>query len=196
MAIELSRIPSLSSARLTYDASTEVLRGVIGQNPPFFIRAYSGGSRGHKARVSQPLAEKYLHWQASSFRSRLATTPQRLDAHKAYIERGGTLPQGHYRCHYKHHHAHFGECIYLDRQFDARVIRSPFALSPFSHGRKNDFFIHGGGPKGSDGCIVPQSETERRRLNRAVRDYKGSVTLEVINVPYELPAERFDGRLS
>ena len=187
---------SAASVTLTYDAATEILSGVIGNHPRFYMRAYSGGSRGHSPTVTQPLAQRYLHSQASSLRSYLATTPERKDARGNYIERGGTLPPGHYLCHYLQHLPGFGECIRLVPKANAFAIHSPFSSHAIPHGRNmHSFLIHGPGPKGSDGCIVPQPEVERHRFNRSVRDFDGHVILQVIRVSYALPAERFDGLL-
>jgi hypothetical protein len=184
----------IASATLTYDAAAEILSGVIGKHRPFFMRAYSGGSRGHDPKTSRKLAKEYLHSQASSLRSHLATTPERTDAHGNYIERGGTLPPGSYNCHYLHHLPGFGECIRIRPTTTNVAIHSPFASHPIPHGRDmHSFLIHGPGPKGSDGCIVPQPNAERHRLNHAIKDFKGRVVLQVIRVSYMLPAERFDG---
>lgn len=181
---------------LTFDAAAETLSGVIGKHPRFCMRAYSGGSRGHSPGVVQALTKRYLHSQASSLRSHLATTPERKDAHGNYVERGGTLPPGYYRCLYLKHLPGFGECIRLMPSAGAFAIHSPFASLAVPHGRNmHSFLIHGPGPKGSDGCIVPQPEAERHRLNRAIRDFDGPAILQVIHVSYSLPAERFDGLL-
>jgi len=177
-----------SVANLTYDAVSEVLSGNIGRYS-FRMTAYSGGSRGHRAGVKSALADKYLHNQADTLSSRLATTSEVKDSQGRYKRRGGTLPPGHYVCHYLAHHHAFGECIRLLRSADARAISTPFYPHPILHGRENDFFIHGSGPKGSDGCIVPAIRAERFRLNKAVKQFAGSVILEVKNVSYQLPPE-------
>lgn len=181
-------------ADLVYDAAAELLSGVLGTQP-FHIVAYSGGSRGHKTGVKAALAAKYLHDQAGTLSSRMATTPMIEDAHGNYKQRGGTLPAGHYVCHYVAHHKTFHECIQLLRTADALAIHSQFSPHPIPHGRGNDFFIHGSGPKGSDGCIIPANEAERHRLNRAVKQFHGKVMLLVKNVSYLLPAE-LEGQLA
>ncbi|HKF03582.1 MAG TPA: hypothetical protein VKB49_14790 [Candidatus Sulfotelmatobacter sp.] len=175
-------------ANLTYDAASEVLSGTIGRDS-FRMTAYSGGSRGHRAGVKPVLAAKYLHNEADTLSSRLATTSEVKDAQGRYKRRGGTLPPGHYACQYLPHHHTFGECIRLFRRADAIAIHTPFYPHPIPHGRGNDFFIHGSGPKGSDGCIVPAIEAERFRLNRAVKQFPGEVVIEVKNVSYQLPPE-------
>ena len=176
------------TAQLVYDGAQEVLLGRLGQGPLFNMKAFSGGSRGHKAGVDTKLAAKYLHNQATLLSSRFANTPT-LKEGGHYRQRGGTLPAGRYSCHYIAQHPLFGECIQLVRTTDARAIYSPFSPRPIPHFRDDDFFIHGSGPKGSDGCIVPANDLERQRLNRAVKDCDGLVVLQVKNVAYQLPAE-------
>ena len=176
------------SAQLVYDAAEEVLSGKIGKEPQFYMKAYSGGSRGHIAGVGAKLAAQYLYGEARTLSSRFANTP-RVEDHGRYKRRGGTLPAGHYSCHYVAHHHSFGECIQLLRATDARAIQSQFSPHLIPHYRDDDFFIHGSGPKGSDGCIVPADYPERHRLNRAVKGFSGRVVLLVKNVAYQLPAE-------
>src|SRR5262250_3674756 len=108
-------------ARLVFDAAIEVLSGTVGQAPPFRMVAYSGGSRGHRPHVKGELAREYLHGQAGTLSSHLATTQEIRDANGRYKQRGGTLPPGHYSCQYLVHHHTFGECIRLLRKVDARA---------------------------------------------------------------------------
>jgi hypothetical protein len=178
-------------AELVYDAAAGMLTGTIGQEPRFVMKAYSGGSRGHNPGVNRKLAAAYLYDSANRVSSHFANTPEIKDARGNYKQRGGTLPAGHYKCHYLEHHPPFGECIRLLRMADAMAIHSPFSPHPIPHGRGNDFYIHGHGPKGSDGCIVPESNDERLRLNQAVKQFSdsGRVVLLVKNVSYLLPAE-------
>jgi hypothetical protein len=181
--------PAENRAQLEYDAARELLSGTVGQARAFHVIAYSGGSRGHKPRVDPKKAAAYLHHQAGTLTGRLATTRQVNATDGKYVQRGGTLPPGHYTCHYVANHPTFGECIRLLRTADAVEIRSPFSPHPIPHGRGNDFFIHGSGPKGSDGCIVPANNDERLRLNHALKTFQGEVVLLVKNVSYMLPAE-------
>lgn len=175
-------------ATLMYDAAIEILSGTIGRNA-FRMTAYSGGSRGHRTGVKPELATRYLHRESERLSSRMTTTVELKDSQGRYKRRGGTLPPGHYNCEYIAHHHTFGECIRLLRCADARAIRTPFYPHPIPHGRGNDFFIHGSGPKGSDGCIVPAVPAERHRLNRAIKHFPGRVLVEVKNVSYVLPPE-------
>jgi len=182
-------------ATLVYDAASELLTGTVGNEPPFRLIAYSGGSRGHRKDVTPDQSSSYLHDQAKTLLSRLATTRETKDRDGRYVQRGGTLPPGHYSCHYVANHSTFHECIQLLRSADALAIHSPFSPHPIPHERGDDFFIHGSGPKGSDGCIVPASNPERLRLNRAVKQFQGKVVLEVKHVSYMLPAE-LEGQLA
>jgi hypothetical protein len=186
--------PTTQIAQIEYDAARELLTGVIGQARPFHVIAYSGGSRGHKPvsaakRAASHAKDPYLYSQSSALSSHMATTREVKNKDGAYIQRGGTLPPGHYTCHYIARHGTFGECIQLLRTADAVAIHSPFSPRPIPHGRGNDFFIHGSGPKGSDGCIVPANKLERLRLNQAVKAFPGKVILLVKHVSYMLPAE-------
>jgi hypothetical protein len=182
-----------TTAHLVYDAARQLLTGIIGAEPAFHLIAYSGGSRGHSS-VSTKKATEYLHNQSSTLTSRLATTKTKTNQGHC-VQRGGTIPPGHYTCEYVEHHPSFAECIQLHRTADATAIHSPFSPRPIPHGRGDDFFIHGAGPKGSDGCLVPANHTERVRLNKAVKNFSGVVVLSVKNVSYQLPAE-LEGQLA
>lgn len=181
-------------ANLTYDAEAQKLSGTIGKEKAFNITAHSGGSRGHKT-VDAETAKKYRHFEEKSFLSRFANTQTIGEGTKKnpYKQRGGTLPPGHYSCSYIEHHDSFGECVYLKRDADTR-IHYPTSSGVSLDTRGDDFYIHGSGPKGSDGCIVITDQKERHRLNKAIKHFNqnGHVILRVINVAYLLPAERDD----
>jgi hypothetical protein len=176
--------------KLVYDAATELLTGRIG-NHHFHDAALSGGARGHKQNVSAAKAARYLHANAlNDSYGRLATTREVYDKQTdTYKQRGGSIPPGHYRCVYVANHPSFEECIRLDPSADAHYIYSPFSRAPIPH-RRAGFYIHGHGPKGSDGCIVLVNESRRKALNSAVKGFVGHVQIEVVQVSYELPAER------
>jgi len=178
----------VNTARLTYNAASGFLTGRIG-NQVFNDSADSGGSRGHK-QTTHAKAKRYLHSTSlNDSLGRMATTRELYDKKSdTYFQRGGTLPSGHYHCVYVENHASFHECIRLDQMCDAHAIVSPFARHSIVHHR-GGFFIHGHGPKGSDGCLVLASETRRKSLNQAVRGFDGRVILEVTHVSYMLPAE-------
>jgi len=177
-------------ARLTYNAAAELLSGSIGK-AHFHEVAFSGGGRGHKSNVKHAAAARYLHGNPlNDMYGRLATTREVYqEKGDQYDQRGGTIPPGHYLCVYTPNHKTFRECVFLSPQADAFAIRSPFSMFPIPHHRSG-FFIHGHGPKGSDGCIVLANESRRTLLNHTIRDFPGSVVLEVKHVSYMLPAER------
>ena len=182
----------IAIAVLTYDAQKELLQGTIGTGLPFNMTAYSGGSRGHSG-VTEQQAKLYLHSQTASPWSRFANTPTvgHGTSNSPYKQRGGTLPPGHYSCTYIANHPPFGECIYLKRDADTH-LHYPTSSGVSLDNRGDDFYIHGHGPKGSDGCIVPANNAERLRLNKAIKNFHGQVILLVKNVAYVLPAERDD----
>jgi hypothetical protein len=190
--VAIAKTQSLHGATLTYNAAAELLTGTIG-TANFHEVAFSGGSRGHKTTAPDK-ARRYLHKSnLNDSLGRLATTPEvYVKKTDTYQQRGGTIPPGHYRCIYVGNHPTFHECIFLDPAADAHAIRSPFARHPIAHHR-GGFYIHGQGPKGSDGCIVLANEQRRKALNHAVRDFihhfHGGVILNVTNVSYVLPAE-------
>jgi hypothetical protein len=167
-------------ARLTFDASREQLTGAIAPHH-FHLHAVSGGGRGSTV---QGVA-------SNSLTSHLANT-RTIKQHGQYVQRGGTLPPGAYRCEYLAQHPHFGECVRLHALQSAMAIHSPFASMPIFHGR-DSFYIHGRGKHGSDGCIVVLHRSDRIRLNGAIRDFEGAVVLKVVHVAYMLPAENFGG---
>jgi hypothetical protein len=169
----MSNNGSTNTAILTYNASSEILSGEIGDRS-FHLKAYSGGGRG---------SVHVMQWDRS-LKSRFANTKQKGP------QRGGTLPPGHYLCHYQAHHPKFHECIWLERCSDAVGINSPFSAKPILHYRGNDFFIHGRGEHGSDGCIVPENGAQRLALNQAVKHSASKVYVHVVGTAYLLPAER------
>jgi len=187
-------------AELTYDAEAETLSGTIGEKL-FDIHAFSGGSRGHKQlNAKKPEqyaknAKQYRYFEEKSMFSRFANTPTIGEGTKKdpYKQRGGTLPPGHYSCSYLADHKPFGECIYLKRDADTR-IHYPTSSGVSLDNRGDDFYIHGSGAKGSDGCIVITEEKKRKALNKAIKEFneKGHVILRVTHVAYILPAERDD----
>ncbi len=108
-------------------------------------------------------------------------------------QRGGTLPSGHYLCHYIAHHPKFHECIWLQRCLDAASVSSPASLHSIAHNRGDDFFIHGRGEHGSDGCIVPKDPQQRLALNAAIKSFPGKTYVHVVGTAYLLPAENMSG---
>ncbi len=152
---------------LTYDVQSERLSGTVGAEH-FDVRAVSGGGRGSKVR---PEGQETL-------RSWLVGTKE----DEARGVRGGPIPPGFYVCCYLQSHPPFGECIFLEQTLTSLIVRSPESAIGIALRDRDGFYIHGQGPKGSDGCIVPMIESERKRLNKAVKANPGT-PLRVIN-PY------------
>ena len=161
---------------LTYDLAAARLFGTVG-GQHFSMDAVSGGGRGRVKGKPD-----------SSFGSHLSTTQE--DA-KANV-RGGPLPSGEYACEYLQNHPPFHECIHLRPLTSTQHL---LLTRVGGHRGLNSFYIHGRGPKGSDGCIVPFNHAERHRLNLAVRDNPGT-HLKVINAAYALPALDDDRRMA
>ena len=197
----------MPAAALTFNFLSGTLAGEIDPSrKPFNLHAVSGGSRGHLPvgrgpyRASPEQSRKYLYLEARLLKSQLANTRE-IKERGRYVQRGGPIPPGIYSCHYRANHPPFiGPVVALQptRGREGRIeIDSPFALLPLYLDR-GGFYIHGCGPKGSDGCIVIAKSPERDRLFREIHEYElrfdpAGVMLRVIGVPYELPAENYLG---
>lgn len=147
---------------LTYDIQSEVLYGDVG-NQRFHLHAVSGGGRGSTLK---PEGDELL--RSWSFRTK-------EDRKKGV--RGGIIPPGFYICHYLKSYGSFHECIYLEQTVSSLLAPDPtssIGVAFVDRGGKlghGAFLIHAHGPKGSDGCIVIPNETERHRLNQAIRHH-------------------------
>src|SRR4051812_47661157 len=98
------------TARLNYNAATEILSGRIGHET-FRDIAYSGGARGHKATTPAKVVRYHHSSPLNESLGRLATTREAYDKKTdTYTQRGGTIPPGHYQCVYVADHASFHEC--------------------------------------------------------------------------------------
>ena len=187
-----------ASALLTYNAFDETLSGTIPGNDPFLMKAFSGGSRGHKVHPSKSPAEKAiaasiakenLYDQASGSASWFGNTPE-VKKDGKYVQRGGIIPAGHYACEYCETASVGKDVVKLTGDADSHFVPTRYVYGPFPTGGnkpRDGFYIHGHGNKGSDGCIVPDSPSERLRLSYAIRDFDGDVTLWVRHVTYNLP---------
>jgi hypothetical protein len=154
---------------LTYDVAKERLYGYVGKQH-FDMHAASGGGRGRTTGEVD-----------SSMSSHLSTTQE----DKTLQRRGGCLPGGVYVCEYRANHPHFHQCIHLKLVTPAKQLT---LTKVCGHRGLDSFYIHGQGPQGSDGCIVPVNEkAQRARLNEAVKHHPGT-ELRVINAIYGLPA--------
>ncbi len=160
----------MSANILTYSIASEWLRGSVGTES-FRLHAWSGGARGRTGSGAEHSLASF-----SVFR--------RTDHSKGI--HGGPLPPGLYLCHYVAHHPHLGECIALEPTLTAMFQVDPRANVKFY--KRDGFYIHGRVPHGSDGCIVPENNGERKRLNLAVKNSSSAVVLKVTDPGMLLPA--------
>ena len=104
------------------------------------LNALSGGGHGSKVHpAGQPgqLGVAYWHTQRQ----------------KTGLLRGG-LPPGFYKVHKPAQHPHLGLSAYPEPTLTALLHLNLFRSSGVSVTQRGGFYIHGIGPKGSDGCIV------------------------------------------
>ena len=119
----------------------------------FLMRAVSGGRAGSKVAgaVNQAVANNPYR------------TGQKLKKSRGVV--GGPIPCGRYE-------------MRVDLSKTSKWIRLVPHASNFMAGR-GGFAIHGRGPRGSDGCIVPVVYAELVSLWNAVKENNGG-TLEVV----------------
>jgi len=166
----------MSSNTLSYSIATETLSGTIGITT-FLVRAWSGGRRGAKGPGAQSTPRSYDVF--------------RKEDHGKGVH-GGPIPPGIYLCRYVANYAKFHECIFL-----AQTLTSLFRVDANATIRfygRDKFYIHGRGPHGSDGCIVPENEAVRLQLNKSVKNSQGTVMLQVVDPGFPLPATGIRGR--
>jgi hypothetical protein len=164
------------ASMLIYDIQSEWLQGDVG-NRRFRIHAVSGGGRG--SRLNPEGDQLIRSW-----------SPGTKENQKNGI-RGGIIPPGFYTCRHVPNHPKFGECIFLEQTITSLFVGDPGSPAGLRlHGR-DGFYIHGAGPKGSDGCIVISNKEDRSSLNRAIQHHNGT-PLRAVNpyLPDELPAGR------
>src|SRR5262245_28880542 len=118
-------------AHLTYYIREGLLVGLI-ESRMYHIEALSGGAGGSKkhsptAAVNNPYMEGLKSKEAPN-------SPNHVH--------GGPIPPGTYKVRTPGQHPHLGLAARLDHP-SARPMR------------RDGFYIHGRGPHGSDGCIVP-----------------------------------------
>ena len=92
-------------------------------------------------------------------------------------DRGGPLPVGFYIAKHVADHDTFHECAFLKRTLTALLYVDVDGSTAVSS-RDNDMYIHGPGPKGSDGCIVIVHAETRKMILEAIKA-NGDTTLEV-----------------
>lgn len=150
---------------LRYSIMDETLYGSVG-GASFSMRAFSGGGRGSTSGLERA---DLRHWSSRK------QAPVKFDVE----ERGGPLPVGLYLARYYGIHEHLGRCAALDQTILSLLqadFESPTGLSVTP---RSGFYIHGRGPKGSDGCIVPAVKVDLKALLDAIQAASGPVLLIV-----------------
>jgi hypothetical protein len=143
--------PVNGTACLTYYIFEGVLVGFI-ERDLIHITAWSRGAGGSKSHEPNATANNpYM------YALKLA------DNKKKHIHKhGGPIPPGRYRIHAPGPHGHFKLCAVLE----------PLQKLPNERG---GFLIHGRGPHGSDGCIVPMNDDDFPKLMEKLKVSKGGL---------------------
>jgi hypothetical protein len=139
----------MPNAQLTYYLFEGILVGTVGQSR-FHIPALSGGGGG--STKSAP---------ADSTNNPYMTGLKTSDTKRAGHRHGGAIPVGKYTISAPVHNPHLGLAAQL----------TPSGRQPM-YGR-GGFYIHGHGPHGSDGCIVPLQVGQFKDLMRALATSNG-----------------------
>lgn len=150
---------------LRYSITDEMLYGTV-DKVSISTRAFSGGGRGSTKDAQRT---DLSHWN----------TQKKAPAKFSYENRGGPLPTGFYVVSYVGKYKHFGECARLDQTITSLLhvdVTAPLGVKVTD---RNGFLIHGEGPKGSDGCIVPAGKPALKKVLAALKNSKSTVLLEV-----------------
>jgi hypothetical protein len=126
-------------ADLTYYIVEGVLTGIVNGQVVHMI-ALSGGGGGST-----------LHKTVMSMNNPYMETLKTVGSGKHHVH-GGPLPPGKYHTCTPAHHPHLG----LSARLDPATPKPPMG--------RDGFYIHGTGPHGSDGCIVPTDKTQFQKL--------------------------------
>lgn len=143
----------------------------------YSTRAFSGGGRGSTAGLAR---SDLAHWSTSK------KAPGAFDA----TDRGGPLPTGHYVVKYLGKYKKFGECARLEQTLTSLIHVGVMGDLQFT--KRDGFLIHGDGPRGSDGCIVPASKAALKTLLAYIKSAKQTVLLEVHSEG--MRTDRLEGR--
>ncbi len=141
----------MDTASLTYTITEGVLVGVAGRRM-FHIIAVSGGGGGSTRNTPTAAAN-------NPYMEGLRTTGQ---AHSRDHVHGGPIPPGRYLIRTPSNHPHLGLSARLDHPH-------------FRPMGRDGFYIHGRGPHGSDGCIVPLDKAQFTALMAALKESGGGV---------------------
>lgn len=138
----------------------------------FSVMAVSGGGRGQK------LDGHRLPYGKDNARL-LQSVSHRIKKDETKGVRGGPIPPGLYRIHKPSNHPNLKRSAFLEPAPSNRM-----------YGR-GEFFIHGSGGKGSDGCIIPGTSSVfpvLDLLDELYSAYAGRIYLKVVSGERALPA--------
>jgi hypothetical protein len=121
------------SANLTFYIAEGILTGTV-HGRMIHIDAKSGGGGGSRGNPQG---------------NQDTNNPNSVDVKTTSTHRGGPLPPGSYRIATPSRNPHLGLSSALT-PYDAEQSKHMFG--------RGGFFIHGRGPRGSDGCIVPMEK--------------------------------------
>jgi hypothetical protein len=155
----------MASNILKYSIRDELLYGTV-SNISFSMKAYSGGGRGSTAGAERA---DLAHWN----------TAKRAPGSYDEKNRGGPIPLGIYVASYYGVHPHLGRCAELTQTLSSLLQRDYESATGLRVTDRDGFFIHGRGPKGSDGCIVPSTKDELKALLDAIQAVAGPVVILV-----------------
>jgi hypothetical protein len=131
---------------LTYDIANERLHGTIGGRK-ISIWARSGGGRGSTVHPDgTPNQVGIRSWNSQ----------RKQDDSKGI--RGGPLPAGFYIVQKPAMHPDLKLSAYLEQTITSLLYANPSSALGIAVTKRDRLYIHGRGPKGSDGCIVPMEE--------------------------------------
>ena len=150
---------------LRYSIRDECLYGTVAAKS-FSMKAFSGGGRGSTGGMEQT---DLKHWSTRK------KAPGGFDEKN----RGGPIPIGLYLASYFGNHPHLGLCAQLDQTISSLIQTDYDSPIGFMVTPRSGFYIHGEGPKGSDGCIVPANKVDLKRLLAAIKAATGLVILVV-----------------
>lgn len=150
---------------LRYSIADEMLYGTVG-GESISTKAFSGGGRGSNAGAERT---DLAHWSTRK------KAPEHFDIEK----RGGPLPVGLYAATYIGKYKKFGECARLNQTLTSLLQEDPTAPLGVKVTDRDGFLIHGEGPKGSDGCIVPANKEALKSILGAIKREGCPVLLEV-----------------
>jgi hypothetical protein len=153
------------SAQLTYYIFEGVLTGLAG-GKTFHLIAFSGGRGGSTIKnVSTDAAN-------NPYMTGLRTGYHHVGGKWGHGDRdvhGGPLPTGRYNV----------GTPKLQKVGKHLILAAKLSATRAAPGARDGFFIHGPGPHGSDGCIVPASLSQFHELMNALkRDSGGSLFVE------------------